>query len=137
MNPPEQVKDKDKSWIRCHEMGSLAGAQWVTGENDKNEAFLHIGADRLSFVALFSFSSPWSSLSIVLLSTSSYSADSFHSKTSWWLKGTLRVNYYNYITHKDTQPSRACSGGYIFLLLYATVVFGSDYTPQLQRNNDI
>ena len=30
---------------------------------------------------------------------------------------------YNCITQKDTQPSQTCSEGYIFLLLFATVVF--------------
>jgi hypothetical protein len=34
-----------------------------------------------------------------------------------------RVNDRNCITQKDTQSSRACSEGYIFLLLYAKVVF--------------
>ena len=41
----------------------------------------------------------------------------------WRAKDTSRVNDYNIITQKDTQPSQTCSGGYIFLLLYATVVF--------------
>jgi hypothetical protein len=36
---------------------------------------------------------------------------------------TSRVNDYNCITQKDTQPSQTYSEGYIFLLLYATVVF--------------
>ena len=40
-----------------------------------------------------------------------------------WLKDTSRVNDYNCITQKDTQPSQTCSEGYIFLLLFATVVF--------------
>ena len=39
------------------------------------------------------------------------------------LKGTSRENNYNFITQKDTQPSQTCSEGYIFLLLFATVVF--------------
>jgi len=39
------------------------------------------------------------------------------------LKDTSRVNDYNCIAQKDTQPSQTCSKGYIFLLLYATVVF--------------
>ena len=30
---------------------------------------------------------------------------------------------YNCITQKDIQPSQTCSEGYIFLLVYATVVF--------------
>ena len=42
---------------------------------------------------------------------------------AWRLKGTSRENDYNFITQKDTQPSQTCSGGYIFLLLFATVVF--------------
>ena len=41
----------------------------------------------------------------------------------WCLKDTSRVNDYNCITQKDTQPSQTCSEGYISLLLYATVVF--------------
>ena len=40
-----------------------------------------------------------------------------------WLKNTSRVNDYNCITQKDTQPSQTCSEGYIFRLLFATVVF--------------
>jgi hypothetical protein len=46
------------------------------------------------------------------------------------LKDTSRVNDYNCIAQKDTQPSQTCSEGYIFLLLYATVVFlffGGEY----------
>ena len=39
------------------------------------------------------------------------------------LKDTSRENDYNCITQKDTQPSQTCSGVYIFLLLFATVVF--------------
>jgi len=42
---------------------------------------------------------------------------------AWRLKGTSRGNDYNCITQKDTQPSQTCSEGYIFLLLFATVVF--------------
>jgi len=42
---------------------------------------------------------------------------------AWWLKGTSRVNDCNCITQKDTQPSQTCSEGYIFLFLYATVMF--------------
>ena len=42
---------------------------------------------------------------------------------AWLLKDTSRENDYNYITQKDTQPSQTCSEGYIFLLLYATLVF--------------
>jgi len=38
-------------------------------------------------------------------------------------EGHLESNDYNCITQKDTQPSQTCSEGYIFLLLYATVVF--------------
>jgi len=52
-------------------------------------------------------------------------ADSLHSKPpdAWRLKDTSRENDYNCITQKDTQPSQTCSEGYIFLLLFATVVF--------------
>ena len=52
-------------------------------------------------------------------------ADSLQPKLpdALWLKDTSRVNDYNCITQKDTQPSQTCSEGYIFLLLYATVVF--------------
>jgi len=42
---------------------------------------------------------------------------------AWWLKDTSRVNDYNCITQMDTQPSQTSSEGYIFLLLYAPVVF--------------
>ena len=42
---------------------------------------------------------------------------------AWRLKDTLRENDYNFITQKDTQPSQTCSEGYIFLLLFATVMF--------------
>jgi len=42
---------------------------------------------------------------------------------AWWLKDTSRVNDYNCITPMGTQPSQTCSEGYIFLLLYAKVVF--------------
>jgi len=42
---------------------------------------------------------------------------------AWWVTDTSRVNDSNCITQKDTQPSQTCSEGYIFLLLYATVVF--------------
>jgi len=42
---------------------------------------------------------------------------------AWWLKDTSRENDYNCITQKDTQPSQTCSEGYIFLLLFATVLF--------------
>ena len=41
---------------------------------------------------------------------------------AWRLKDSLRENDYNCITQKDTQPSQTCSEGYIFLLLFATVV---------------
>ena len=40
-----------------------------------------------------------------------------------WLKDTSRVMDYNCITQKDIQPSQICSESYIFLLLYARVVF--------------
>ena len=33
---------------------------------------------------------------------------------AWRLKDTSRENDYNCITQKDTQPSQACSEGYIF-----------------------
>ena len=33
------------------------------------------------------------------------------------------ITIYNLITQKDTQPSQTCPEGYIFLLLFATVVF--------------
>ena len=42
---------------------------------------------------------------------------------AWWLKDTSRVSDYNCITQKDTKPSQTCSEGYIFLVLFATVVF--------------
>jgi len=42
---------------------------------------------------------------------------------AWRLKDTSRETEYNFISQKDTQPSQTCSEGYIFLLLYATVVF--------------
>ena len=42
---------------------------------------------------------------------------------AWRLKDTSRENDYHCITQKDTQPSQTCSEGYIFLLLFATVVF--------------
>ena len=45
------------------------------------------------------------------------------SPDAWWLKGTSRVNDCNCITQKDTQPSQTSSEGYIFLLLFATVMF--------------
>ena len=36
------------------------------------------------------------------------------SPDAWWLKDTSRVNDYNCITQKNTQPSQTCSEGYIF-----------------------
>jgi len=32
---------------------------------------------------------------------------------AWWLKDTSRVNLYNCITQKGSQPSQTCSEGYI------------------------
>jgi len=39
------------------------------------------------------------------------------------LKDTSRVKNYNFITQKCTQPSQACSEGYLYLLLYVTGFF--------------
>ena len=45
------------------------------------------------------------------------------SPNAWWLKDTTRVNYYNCVMQKGTQPNQTCSEDYTFLLLYVAGVF--------------